>query len=63
MLSLSGRVENKLLNTGAFVNLNQQFFPGIKTHDVDAIGVESTLAGEATLSKHPVYIKMNLILI
>ena len=52
-VKLSGRVENKLLNTGAFVNLNQQFFPGIKTHDVDAIGVESTLAGEATLSKHP----------
>ena len=52
-IKLSGRVENKLLNSTPFVNLNQQFYPGIKTHDVDAIGVESTLTGEAALSKHP----------
>jgi hypothetical protein len=52
-IKLSGRVENKNLNEGTFVNLNQQFYPGIKTHDVDAIGVESTLTGEAALSKHP----------
>ena len=52
-VKLSGRVENILLNQTPWVNLNKQFYPGIKTHDIDAIGVESTLTGEATLSKHP----------
>ena len=52
-IKLSGRVENILLNQTPWVNLNKQFYPGIKTHDIDAIGVESTLTGEATLSKHP----------
>jgi len=49
---LSGRVTNVDFATTPF---NAQYFPGSLNpyHSVDAVGVESTLAGEATLSKHP----------
>ena len=52
-VKLSGRVENILLNETPWINLNKQFYPGIKKHDIEQIGVESTLTGRAQLSQHP----------
>jgi len=52
-VKLFGRVENILLNETPWVDLNKQFYPGIKKHDIEQIGVESTLTGRATLSQHP----------
>ena len=52
-IKLSARVENILLNETPWENLNKQFYPGIKTHDIEQIGVESTLTGRAQISQHP----------
>ena len=49
---LSGRVTNVNFAASPF---NAQYFPGSLNpyHSVDAVGMESTLAGEGTLSQHP----------
>jgi len=53
-VKLSGRVENILINESPFVNLNKQFFPGITTHSVDAIGTEEVIVGNNSSStSHP----------
>jgi len=53
-IKLSGRVTNILKNETPFVNLNKQFFPGIITHSVDAIGTEEVIVGNnSSTTAHP----------
>ena len=53
-VKLSGRVTNILKNETPFVDLNKQFFPGITTHSVDAIGTEEVIVGNnSSTTAHP----------
>ena len=53
-VSLYLALQQVLKNETPFVDLNKQFFPGITTHSVDAIGTEEVIVGNnSSTTAHP----------